>query len=86
MATEGVGSGRPVCPRCGGETAHGTLKSGNHEAQVVITGKPDGFLGVIPYQTSPVAVRVCTTCGHIDLYARNLQDILTVAQDDGSDE
>ncbi|HVK05759.1 MAG TPA: hypothetical protein VM490_19975 [Armatimonadaceae bacterium] len=69
------------CPRCGGATAKGVLKSGNAEAQVVIAGEPDGFLGVIPYTTSQVAARVCRQCGHIELFARNLQDLLKVEPD-----
>jgi hypothetical protein len=73
-----TGGAKAMCGLCGGETAKGTLKAGNHEAQIVIAGKPDGFLGVIPYTTSQVAARVCTACGHIDLYARNLQDLLRV--------
>lgn len=71
----------PACRVCGSETAKGTLKAGNNEAQIVIAGKPDGFLGVVPYTTSQVAARVCTSCGYIELYARNLQDILRVETD-----
>lgn len=70
-----------ACRMCGGETAKATLKAGNNEAQVVIAGKPDGFLGVVPYTTSQVSARVCTSCGYIELYARNLQDILRVETD-----
>ena len=69
------------CPLCGGETAKGVLKTGNHEANVVIAGKPDDFLGVIPYTTSQVAARVCTDCGHITLFARNLESLLTLNDD-----
>lgn len=64
------------CRLCGGETAAATLKAGNQDATVVVAGKPDGFLGVVPYTTSPVAVRVCRGCGHVELFARNLQDLL----------
>jgi hypothetical protein len=71
-----------TCRVCGGETAKATLKAGNQEANLVIAGKPDGFLGVIPYTTSQVAARVCTACGHVDLYARNLQDLLRVEGND----
>jgi hypothetical protein len=71
-----------TCRVCGGETAKATLKAGNQEANLVIAGKPDGFLGVIPYTTSQVAARVCTSCGHVDLYARNLQDLLRVEGND----
>jgi hypothetical protein len=71
-----------TCRACGGETAKATLKAGNQEATVVIAGKPDGFLGVVPYTTSPVAARVCTSCGHIELYARSLQDLLRVEAND----
>lgn len=70
------------CRICGGELTKGTLKAGNSEANIVIAGKPDGFLGVIPYTTSQISARVCTSCGHIDLYARNLQDILKVEAGD----
>ena len=70
------------CPLCGGETARGVLKSGNHEASVVIAGKPDPFLGVVPYKTSPITVRVCQSCGHIALFARNLESLLSMGGDD----
>ena len=63
--------------------ARGALKAGNQETHIVIAGKPDGFLGVIPYRTSPVGARVCTACGHIELFARDLQDILNVTTVDG---
>jgi|GEM_PF-2614120 hypothetical protein len=79
---KGRGVGKGACPRCGGATSKGTLKAGNQEAQVVIAGEPDGFLGVIPYTTSQVAARVCRDCGHIELFARNLQDLLKVEPDD----
>ncbi len=72
------GDNRKQCSVCAGETAKGTLKTGNQEATVVIAGKPDGFLGVIPYTTAQISVRVCTVCGHIELYARNVQEILKV--------
>lgn len=70
-----------VCPLCGGETAKGVLKTGNHDASVVIAGKPDSFLGVVPYTTSQVAARVCMSCGHIALFARNLESLLTMEAD-----
>ena len=85
MADHGVAKkfgGAKTCRFCGGETTTGTVKSGNQEATIVIDGKPDGFLGIVSYTTSPVAARVCTACGHIDLFARNLQDILAVDADD----
>lgn len=69
---------QPTCARCGSPTATGTLKAGREEATVIIAGEPDGFLGVVPYTASPVGVRVCKTCGHIDLYARALRDLLRV--------
>jgi hypothetical protein len=71
-------SARKICRLCGGELTKGTLKSGNHEANIIIAGKPDGFLGVIPYTTSQISARVCLDCGHIELYARNFQDLLRV--------
>lgn len=64
------------CRLCGGETTVGKLQSGNHDARIVIAGKPDGFLGVIPWTTSGVKARVCRDCGHIDLFARDLTDLL----------
>lgn len=67
-----------TCRLCGGELTTGRVKAGNQEAQIVIAGKPDGFLGVIPYTTAQVSARVCTACGHIDLYARNAQDLLSL--------
>jgi hypothetical protein len=86
--TAGNGGGLPTsstaCLRCGGETARGTVKAGNHEAQVVIAGKPDGFLGVIPYTTTPVGARVCTVCGHIELFARDPRNLLTIESGDES--
>jgi hypothetical protein len=76
-----------TCRGCGGETAKGTLKAGNQEASVVIAGKPDGFLGVIPYSTSQITVRVCLSCGLIDTYARNVRDLLPFDDDTaGSDD
>lgn len=75
------GDSKKQCRICGGEIAKGTLKTGNQEANIVIAGKPDGFLGVIPYTTAQISARVCTACGHIDLYARNVQDILKVEGD-----
>ena len=74
-------SPKNVCPFCGGETARGVLKTGNQEAQVVIAGKPDGFLGVVPYKTAQVAAQVCTRCGHIGLFARNLESLLSMGDD-----
>jgi hypothetical protein len=70
------------CPLCGGETETGVLKTGNQEANVVVAGKPDSFLGVIPYKTSQVAARVCDSCGHIALFARNLESLLSMESDD----
>ena len=43
------GEAKKSCPQCGGELTRGTLKTGNQEANIIIAGKPDGFLGVIPY-------------------------------------
>ena len=71
------------CPLCGGETTGGVLKSGNHEASVVIAGKPDPFLGVVPYKTSQIAVRVCQDCGHIALFAKSLESLLAMGDDAG---
>ena len=76
-STEENKAGR-TCPLCGGETAKGVLKTGNHEANVVIAGKPDPFLGVVPYTTSQVTARVCTACGHIALFARSLESLLSM--------
>jgi uncharacterized Zn finger protein len=78
----GNDSAKNRCPLCGGETARGVLKTGNHEAQIVVAGKPDGFLGVVPYQTSPVAARVCTDCGHVALFAKNLESLLSLGDND----
>jgi len=64
------------CKLCGGTTAVGKLQSGNNDARIVIAGKPDGFLGVVPWTTSGVKARVCRDCGHIDLFARDLTDLL----------
>jgi hypothetical protein len=69
------------CPQCGGETAKATLKAGNADATLVIAGKPDGFLGVIPYTTSQVGARVCLNCARIDLFARNVRDLLRIGDD-----
>ena len=66
------------CPLCNGEMAKGTLKGGNADATIVIAGKPDGFLGVIPYTTAQIIARVCRSCGYIALFAKNAQDILNV--------
>lgn len=77
---------KKACLLCGAaETAQGALKTGNQEATIVIAGKPDGFLGVIPYTTSQVAARVCTRCGHIALFARNAQDLLSMGPGDEED-
>lgn len=73
--------GKKVCRLCGGEMAKGTLRAGNQEANIVVAGKPDGFLGVIPFTTSQIAARVCRNCGNIELFARNSQDILAVESD-----
>ena len=73
-----AGNAARTCPLCGGETAKGVLKTGNQEASVVIAGKPDAFLGVIPYATSQVAARVCTSCGHIALFAKSLESLLSM--------
>ena len=77
-------SSNKACSRCGGKTTTGTLKAGNQEATIVIAGEPDGFLGVIPYTTSQVAARVCTNCGLIEMYARNVRDLLRI-DSDGND-
>ena len=73
---EGTDRAGNICHLCGGETAKGVLKTGNHEANVVIAGKADGFLGVVPYTNSQVAVRVCGQCGHIALFARDVESLL----------
>ena len=65
-----------TCAWCDGEMASGTLKTGNIAASIVIAGKPDAFLGVVPYTTSPVEVRVCLACGHIALFAKSLERLL----------
>lgn len=70
------------CPLCGGrDITTGKLKVGNGDAQVVIAGKPDGFLGVIPYTTSPVRVNICRSCGYMMLYAQQLTDLLAIEPD-----
>ena len=56
--------------------ASGTLKTGNTAASIVIAGKPDGFLGVVPYTTAQVEARVCLACGHIVLFAKSLDRLL----------
>ncbi len=76
MAEDNGAGKAPACPLCGGETARGVLKAGNQEASVVIAGEPDAFLGVVPYTTSLVAARVCTSCGHIALFAKRLESLL----------
>lgn len=65
-----------ACARCGGETTSGTLKAGNANASIVIAGKPDGFLGVIPYTTAQIEARVCLACGNIALFARSVDRLL----------
>jgi len=70
-----------TCPLCGGETMRGVLKAGNQSASVVVAGKPDDFLGVVPYTTSPVEVRVCAACGHIALFAKSLESLLQMDDD-----
>jgi predicted nucleic-acid-binding Zn-ribbon protein len=74
-------SSKKRCRECGAETSKATLKAGNQEATLTIAGKPDGFLGIIPYTTAQIAARVCTQCGHIEFYARNMQDLLAVESD-----
>lgn len=69
---------RNRCAKCGGETARATVKAGNQEATLVIAGKPDGFLGVIPYTMAQIAAYVCGECGFVEFYARNVQDLLSV--------
>lgn len=69
------------CRACGGETASGTLKTGNEEAVIVIAGKADEFLGVIPYSTSPMKARVCLKCGLVELFARDVRDLLRIDAD-----
>ena len=71
------------CPLCGGETASGTLKTGNTPASIVIAGKPDGFLGVVPYTTAQIEARVCTRCGHIALFAQSLESLLQMEREAG---
>lgn len=71
-----------ACPLCGAKTAKAAFKTGNQEASVVIAGKPDGFLGVVPYTTSPVTARVCTSCGHIALWAEGLESLLRMDADE----
>ena len=65
-----------TCVQCGGEMASGTLKTGNAAASIVIAGKPDAFLGVVPYTTAQVEARVCLACGHIVLFAKSLDRLL----------
>ena len=62
-------------------TSREALMKGNDEGVVVVAGKPDGFLGVIPFTTSQILARVCRSCGNIELFARNSQDILAVESD-----
>jgi len=67
-----------ICPNCRGSLTTGKLKTGNQEAQIVIAGKPDGFLGVVPFTTAQISAQVCTGCGRIELYARNANDLLSI--------
>ena len=71
-----------TCALCGGTTSKGVLKTGNHEANVVIAGKPDGFLGVVPYTNSQVVASVCNSCGHIALFAKNMESLLSMNTDE----
>lgn len=66
------------CRLCGGDVTMGKLQAGNADARIVIAGKPDGFLGVTPWTASTVRARVCRACGHIELFARDLQDLLAI--------
>jgi hypothetical protein len=71
------------CHHCGGaDLAAATVKAGNSDAQIVIAGKPDGFLGVVPYTTSPIRAYVCRSCGYTMLFARQLTDLLAIDPDD----
>ncbi len=72
-----------ICARCGGEMASGTLKMGNAAASIVIAGKPDAFLGVVPYTTAQVEARVCLACGHIALFAKSLDRLLRMNSSSG---
>lgn len=56
--------------------ASGTLKMGNTAVRIVIAGKPDAFLGVVPYTTAPIEARVCLACGYIALFAQSLDRLL----------
>ena len=70
------------CGHCGGsDLADAVFKAGNADAQVVIAGTPDGFLGVVPYTKSPVRAVVCRDCGYIALFATQLTDLLAVEPD-----
>ncbi len=67
------------CLNCGsGDIAGATLKAGNADAQIVIAGEPDGFLGVVPYTKSPIQAYVCRDCGYTMLFAEQMSDLLTV--------
>ncbi len=66
----------PACRACGGATALAKVQSGNQDLRVVIAGKPDGFLGVVPWTASGLRARVCRACGHVDLVAKDLTDLL----------
>ncbi|MBC8142961.1 MAG: hypothetical protein H7Y38_16175 [Armatimonadetes bacterium] len=72
------------CGHCGGaDLASASLKAGNADAQIVIAGHPDGFLGVIPYTKSPIRAYVCRDCGYTMLFAEQMTDLLALnAQSD----
>ena len=68
-----------TCAACGGQMHKGRLQVGNGDARITITGKAsDDFLGVASVTTSPVTAKVCEKCGRIDLFATNLQDLLSL--------
>lgn len=70
------------CHHCGGsDLASAAVKVGNGDAQIVIAGKKDGFLGVVPYTTSPIRAYVCRSCGYTMLFARQLTDLLAIDPD-----
>lgn len=74
------------CLHCGGaDLASASLKSGNADAQIVIAGKPDGFLGVTPYTKSPIRATVCRDCGYTMLFATQMTDLLAVEATEPSD-
>ncbi len=71
------------CHHCGGaDLAAATVKVGGGDTRIVIAGKPDGFLGVIPYTTSPLQAYVCRACGYTMLFATQLTDLLALEPDD----